>query len=159
MGLKPTPLTIQVSTLPSRPSTPPLPWHPYPRTYDDQIQRPWPLCNCHLQSTLFSTSAHLPCTSVQEICTSTHEGTYLQLNFSNAWLILNIRGIIMLFLNIYFTKEKCSTRWNLIPCLSQSRQVPYHLDHWHQLFLGILIQGLVQIGSEDLSQEIFYFTR
>ena len=31
MGLKPTPLTIWVSTLPTRSLKPPLPWHSYPR--------------------------------------------------------------------------------------------------------------------------------
>ena len=31
--------------------------------------------------------------------------------------LLNKRGIIILFLNIYFTKEKCSTRWDPNPCL------------------------------------------
>ena len=31
--LKPMPLTIWVNTLPSRPPTPFLPWHPYPRVY------------------------------------------------------------------------------------------------------------------------------
>ena len=55
----------------------------------------------------------------------------------------------MIFLNI-LSKEKCSARWDSNPHLSQSGQVPYHLDHQCHLFLGTLIQGLMQISFEDL---------
>ena len=56
-------------------------------------------------------------------------------------LILNEENIINIHEHL-FSNEKCSTKWDSNPCLLQSSWVPYHLDHWHCLFLATLIQGL-----------------
>ena len=86
VGLKTTPLTIQVSALPSRLLTPLLSLSSYPRAYWFRSMT-FTFVTAICRSTQFSTSAHLFCTSARHLhgtsaASFTHDGTYHQLNFS-----------------------------------------------------------------------------
>ena len=59
MGFKPTPLAIQVSTLTSRPLTPPIPWHPYPRAYAGFRSRDLDLYMIAIYSQLYLLHLHI----------------------------------------------------------------------------------------------------
>ena len=147
MELEPMPLTIQAGAILSGALTPPLPCHSYPRAL------------CRFISEELDLFVWLPSTVdlIWHICTS--------LIYASARTHLHIRHLSLLhmktpspkcsqmfnltlneenIINIHkhpFLKEKCSTRWDLNTCISQSRQVPYYLEYWHHLFIGTLYTG------------------
>ena len=103
MGLKPIPLTIQVSGLPSRPLTPPLPWHSYPRALYRLQSKDLDLYVLPSTVNLFSKSVHLSGTSVQ-----TH--LHVEILLSDLWTPPSSHICIL---------RKPSThlpRWHLMVC-------------------------------------------
>ena len=97
------------------------------------------VCNCHLQSTWFSASAHLSeCICTSDICLFCTWRHLPSAKFSQMYnLIINKENIINIHKHSFFN-GKCSTSWESNPLILQSSWVPYHLGHWHNLLLGTL---------------------